>query len=147
MVLEKFMEEADEKSEPTKSACVCVYVCVCVCIQCIYIYVCVYIYTFQFSCSVMSNSSEPHGLQHARPFSSIINSWSLPKLMSIKSEMPSNHLILCHPLLLPPSIFPSMRIFSNESALRIRWPRYWSLSFNISPSNEHPGLVSFRMIG
>ena len=59
--------------------------------------------------------------------------------------MPSNHLILCHPLLLLPSIFPSIRVFSNESALRIRWPKYWSLSFNISPSNEHPGLISFRM--
>ena len=59
--------------------------------------------------------------------------------------MPSNHLIFCHPLLLPPSIFPSIRVFSNESALRIRWPKYWSFSFNISPSNEHPGLISFRM--
>ena len=65
--------------------------------------------------------------------------------MSIESVMPSNHLILCHPLLLPPSIFPSIRVFSNESALRIRWPKYWSSSFNISPSNEHPGLISFRM--
>ena len=63
----------------------------------------------------------------------------------IESVMPSNHLILCRPLLLPPSIFPSIRIFSNESALRIRWPKYWSFSFNISPSNEHPGLLSFRM--
>ena len=65
--------------------------------------------------------------------------------MSIKSVMPSNHLTLCHPLLLPPSIFPSIRVFSNESALRFRWPKYWSFSFNISPSNEHPGLISFRM--
>ena len=65
--------------------------------------------------------------------------------MSIKLMMPSNHLILCHPLLLLPSIFPSIRVFSNESALHIRWPKYWSLSFNISPSNEHPGLISFRM--
>ena len=65
--------------------------------------------------------------------------------MSIKLVMPSNHLILCHPLLLLPSVFPSMRIFSNESALPIRWPKYWSFSFNISPSNEHPGLISFRM--
>ena len=117
-------------------------VCVCVYTMYIYIYACVYIYTLQFSCSVMSNSLELHGLQHARPSSSIINSWSLPKLMSIESEMPSNHLVLCHPLLLLPSIFPSMRIFSNESALRIRWPKYWSLSFNISPSNEHPGRTS-----
>ena len=65
--------------------------------------------------------------------------------MSIESVMPSSHLILCHPLLLLPSIFPSIRVFSNESALCIRWPKYWSFSFNISPSNEHPGLISFRM--
>ena len=70
---------------------------------------------------------------------------SPPKPMSIESVMPSNHLILYHPLLLQPSIFPSIRVFSNESALRIRWPEYWSFSFNISPSNEHPGLISFRM--
>ena len=76
---------------------------------------------------------------------SITNSWSRPKPMSIESVMPSNHLILCHPLLLLPSIFPSIGVFSNESALRIRWPKYWSFSFNISPSNEHPGLISFRM--
>ena len=76
---------------------------------------------------------------------SIINSRSLPKRMSIKSVMPSNHLILCCPLLLLPSIFPSITVFSNESALRIRWPKYWSFSFNISPTNEHPGLISFRM--
>ena len=69
----------------------------------------------------------------------------LTKLMSIESVMPSNHLILCHPLLLLPSIFPSIRVFSNESALRNRWPKYWRFSFNISPSNEHPGLISFRM--
>ena len=75
----------------------------------------------------------------------ITNSQSLPKLLSTESVMPSNHLILCHPLLLLPSIFPSIRVFSNESALRIRWPKYWSFSFNISPSNEHPGLISFRM--
>ena len=65
--------------------------------------------------------------------------------MSIESVMPSNHLILCHPLLFLPSIFPSIRVFSNESALRIRWPKYWSFSFNISPSSEHPGMISFRM--
>ena len=76
---------------------------------------------------------------------SITNSRSLPKPMSIESMMPSNHLILCHPLLLLPSIFPSIRVFSNESALCIRWPKYWSFSFNISPTNEHPGLISFRM--
>ena len=76
---------------------------------------------------------------------SITNSWSLPKPMSIVLVMPSNGLILCHPLLLLPSIFPSIRIFSDESALHIRWPKSWSFSFNISPSNEHPGLISFRM--
>ena len=76
---------------------------------------------------------------------SITNSRSLLKLMSIKLVMPSNHLILFHPLLLLPSIFPSIRVFSNESVLCIRWPKYWSFSFNISPSNEHPGLISFRM--
>ena len=75
---------------------------------------------------------------------SITNSQSSPKLMSIESVMPSNRLILCRPLLLPPSIFPSSRVFSNESALRVRWPKYWSFNFNISPSNEHPGLI-FRM--
>ena len=76
---------------------------------------------------------------------SITNSRSLPKLMSVELVMPSNHLILCHPLLLLPSIFPSIRAFANESALRIRWPKYWNFSFNISPTNEHPGLISFRM--
>ena len=75
---------------------------------------------------------------------SITSSQSPPKPMSIESVTPSNHLILCHPLLLP-SIFPSIRVFPNESALRIRWPKYWRFSFNISPSNEHPGLISFRM--
>ena len=73
------------------------------------------------------------------------NSWSLPKLMCIKSVLPSNHLILCRHLLPLPSIFPSIRVFSNELVLLIRWPKYWSFSFNISPSNEHPGLISFRM--
>ena len=76
---------------------------------------------------------------------SITNSQSLPKLMSIESVIPSNHLILCHRLLLMPSIFFNWRVFSNGSVLRIRWPRYWSFSFNISPSNEHSGLISFRM--
>ena len=76
---------------------------------------------------------------------SITNSWSLLKLMFIESVMPSNHLILCHPLLLLPSIFPSIRVFSNESALHIRQLKYWSFSFSISPSNEYPGLISFRM--
>ena len=87
----------------------------------------------QFSCSVMSNSLPPHGLQHARP-PCPSNSWSLLKLISIESVIPSNHLMLCYPLLLPPTIF-----------LRIRWPKYWSFCFNISPSNEYSGLISFRM--
>ena len=93
----------------------------------------------------MSGPLRPHELQHARPPWSITNSQSLLKLMTIESVMPSNHLILCCPLLLPPSIFPSIRVFSNESALHIRWPKDWSFSFNISPSNEHSGLISFRM--
>ena len=97
-----------------------------------------------FSFSVMSNSLQPHGLQHTRlPCPSPTP--SLPKLMFIESVMPSNHLILCCPLLLPPSIFPNIRVFSNESALLMKWPKYWSFSFKISPSNEHPGLISFRM--
>ena len=74
---------------------------------------------------------------------SITNSWSLLKL--IESVIPSNHLLLCRPLLLLPSVFPSIKVFSNESALRIRWPKYWSFTLSISPSNEHPGLISFRM--
>ena len=76
---------------------------------------------------------------------STTNSWNLLKFMSIESVMPSNHCILCRPLLLPPWILPSIRVFSNESALCIRWPKYWSFSFSITPSNEHPGLISFRM--
>ena len=103
---------------------------------------------FQFS-SVQS-------LSHVRLFAtpwiaacqaslSITNSWSLPELMCIESVMPSRHLILCHPLLLLPSIPPKIRVFSNESALHMRWPKYWSFSFSISPSNEHPGLIIFRM--
>ena len=76
---------------------------------------------------------------------SITNSRSLPKLMSIESVMPSNHIILCHPLLLLASIFPSIRVFTNESKLHIKWPKYWIFSFNICPSTKHPGLISFRM--
>ena len=76
---------------------------------------------------------------------SITNAWSLLKLMSVMSVMPFNHLILCHPLLLPPSIFPSIRVFSNELVLHIRWPKYWSFSFSISPSNKYSGLISFRI--
>ena len=98
----------------------------------------------QFSCSVVSSSLQPHELGSQASLS-ITNSQSPPKLMSIESVMPSNHLILCHPLLLLSSTFPNIRVFSNESDLRIRWPKYWSCSFNISPSNEHPGMISFRM--
>ena len=76
---------------------------------------------------------------------SITNSRSSLKLISVESVMPTNHLILCRPILLPPSIFPSIRVFSNQSVFRIRWPKYWSFSFNISPSNEYSGLISFRM--
>ena len=76
---------------------------------------------------------------------SISNPWNLPKLMSIESVMPSNHLIICYPLLLLPSIFPNIRVFSNESALRMRWPKYWSFSFNNSPSSERSGRITFRM--
>ena len=76
---------------------------------------------------------------------SFTNSWSLLKLMSIESVMPSNHLILCHPLLLPPSILPSIRVFSSELVLHIRWPKYWNFSFRTSPSNEYSGLMSFRI--
>ena len=94
----------------------------------------------------MSNSLWPCGLQHARlPCPSPTNSWSLLKLMTVESVMPFNHLILGHPLLLLPSILPSIRVFSNESVLCIRWPKDWSFSFSISPSNEYSGLISFRM--
>ena len=100
----------------------------------------------QFSHSVMSNSWQPHGLHAACQASlSITDSWRLPKLMSIESVIPSNHLILCRPLRLPPLIFPSIRAFSDESALPIKWPKYWSFSLTISPSNEHSGLISFRI--
>ena len=95
-------------------------------------------HSVQFSRSVMSNSLQPHGLQHARL------SRSLLKLTSIKLVMPSNHLILRHPLLLP-SIFLSISVFSDESVLCIRWPKYWSFSFSISPSNEYSGMIYFRM--
>ena len=99
--------------------------------------------SIQFSHSVMSDSVTPWTTA-CQASLSITNCQSLPKPMSIESVMPSNHLILCHPLLLLPSIPPSIRVFSSESALRIRWPKDWSFSFNISPSNEHPGLISFR---
>ena len=99
----------------------------------------------QFSHLVVSDSATPRTVA-CQASLSITNSWSLLKLMSIESVMPSNHLILCHPLLLPPSIFLSIRVFSNESVLRIKWPKYWSFSFSISPSNEYSGLISFRLV-
>ena len=98
----------------------------------------------QFSHSVMSDSATPWTAAHQASLSTT-NSQSLLKLMSIKSVMPSNHLILCCPLLPLSSIFPRIRVFSNESVLHIRWPKYWSLSFSISRSNEYSGLISFRM--
>ena len=101
-------------------------------------------HSVQFSCSVVSDSLWPHELQHARP----PHPSPTPRVhsnLSIESVMPSNHLILCHPLLLLPPIPPSIRVFSNESTLHTKWPKYWSFSFSISPSNEHPGLISFRM--
>ena len=96
----------------------------------------------QFSGSVVADSATPWTAARQASLS-ITSSRSLLKLMSIESVMPSNHLILCRPLLLPPSIFPSIRVFSNESVLHIRWPKYWSFSFSISPFNEYSGLVSF----
>ena len=103
----------------------------------------IFLESVQFSCSVVSNSATPWtaALQASL---SITISRSLFKLVSIESVMPSNHLILCHPLL-PPSIFPSIRVFPNESVLCIRWPKYWSFSFDISPSSEYSGLIFFRM--
>ena len=109
-------------------------------------------YVFPQSFSSAQFSSLSHVQLFATPWTaarqasrSITKSQSLLKLMSIELVMPSNHLILCRPLLLPPSIFPSIRVFSSESALHIRWPKYWSFSFSISPSNEYSGLISFRM--
>ena len=118
----------------------CVCVCVCVCSD-------IYNRVSQSASSVLSRVR-----LFATPWTaacqaslSITSSQSLPKIMSIESVMPSNHLILCRPLLLLPSIFPNIRVFSNESALHIRWPKYWSFSFNISPSNYYSGLITFRM--
>lgn len=107
------------------------YVCVCVCVS-------------VQSLSRVRLFATPWTAAHQASLS-ITNSWSLLKLMSIELVMPSNHLILYRPLLLPPSIFPSIRVFSNESVLHIRWPKYWSCSFSISPSNEYSGLISFRI--
>ena len=95
-----------------------------------------------FSCALLFVTPWTAALQASL---SNTNSWSLLKLMSIESVMPSNHLILCRPLLLLPSIFSSVRVFSSQSVLRIRWPKYWSFSFSISPSNEYSGLISFRI--
>ena len=110
----------------------------------VFYYICSSCWPVQFSHSVMSDSVTPWTAAHQASLS-IASSWSLLKLMSVESVMPSNHLILHLPLLLPPSIFPSIRIFSSESVLHIRWPQYWSFSFNISPSNEYSGLISFRI--
>ena len=98
----------------------------------------------QFSCSVQSHSAIPWITAHQASLS-ITNSQSSLKLMSIESVIPSSHLVICRPLLILPPIPPSIRVFSNESTLHMRWPKYWSFSFSISPSNEHPGLISFRM--
>ena len=103
-----------------------------------------YITSVQFSHSVVSNSATPWITAH-QASRSITNSWNSLKLTSIESVMPSSHLILCHPLLLLPPIPPRIRVFSNESTLHIRWPKYWSFSFSIIPSKEIPGLISFRM--
>ena len=117
----------------------------------------VYIYTFiiyVYMCDHQFSSVQwlSHVWLFATPWTtacqaslSITNSWSLPKPISTESIMPFNHLILCHPLLLLPPIFPSIRVFSNESVFHIRWPKYWSISFNISTTNEHAGLISFRI--
>ena len=108
---------------------------------------CVCVYTYIYISSVtQSHLTLCSPIDCSTPGSlSFTNSRSSPKLMSIELVMPPSHLILCHPLLLLPSIFPSIRVFSNESALHIRWPEYWSFSFSISPSNEYSGLISFRM--
>ena len=104
-----------------------------------------YINSVQFSRSVVSDSLQPYGLATCQASLSITNSWSLLKLMSIKSVISSNHLIHCCSLLFLPSVIPSIRVFSIESVLRIRWPKYWSFSFSVSPSNEYSGLISFSI--
>ena len=107
------------------------------------VYIGFYYYLVQFSCSVVSDSLRPRGPQHSRPAYPPPTPGVHPNPCPL-SQMPPNHLILCCLLLLP-SIFPSIRVFSSESALHMSWPKYWSFSFNISPSSEHPGLTSFRM--
>ena len=103
-----------------------------------------YTNSVQFSCSVVSDSLRSHELQHARP-PCLSTTPGIHSFTSIELVMPSRHLILCRPLLLLPPIAPSIRVFSNESSLCMRWPKYWRLSLSISPSNENPGLISFRM--
>ena len=93
----------------------------------------------------MSDSLQPHGPQHTRLSCPSLSPGACSKRLSIESVMPSNHLILCHPLLLPPSVFPNIRVFSNESSLYIRWPKYWDFSFKIGPSNDYSGLIPFRI--
>ena len=113
--------------------------------MCIYIYTHIHMHILLLlSRPVMSDSLQPHGLQHARPPSRLL-SWSLPKFRFISSVMPSSHLILWRPLLLLSSIFPSIKEFSSESSVRIRWPKYWSFSFSISPSSECSGLISLKI--
>ena len=101
-------------------------------------------HSIQFSLQLCPTLATPWTAAH-QAFLSITNSWSFLKLMSIEWVMPSNHLIHCHPLFLPPSIFPNIRVFCSESVFHIRWPKYWGFSFSISPSNEYSGLISFRM--
>ena len=102
-------------------------------------------FSVQFICSVVSDSLQPHGLQHARLPHPSPSTRVCSNACPLTQWCHPNHLIHCRPLLLLPSVFPSIRVFSNESTLRMRWPKYWSFSFNISPSSEHPGLISFRM--
>ena len=116
--------------------CVCVCVCVCVYSR---------ISLLLFSCPVVSDSLWPHGLKLTRLPRPSPTPGACFRLMSIESVMPSNHLLLCRPLLLLPSIFPSIRVFSSESVIHTRWPKYWSFIFSISPSNEYSGLISFWM--
>ena len=117
-----------------------------------YLFDYIFLYSFNLGNQLSSVQSLSYVQLFAIPWTTahqaslyITNSWSLPKPMSIESVMPSNYLILLRPFLLLPSIFPNISVFSNESALRIRWPKYWHSSFNISPSSEHPGLISFKM--
>ena len=138
---------------------ICIHIYVYICVY-VYIYAYMYVYVCTYMCVCVYYLyiciSSPQSLSHIQLFVipwtaaclvslSVTNSQSLLKLMSIESMMPSNHLILCYPLLLPPSIFPSIRVFSNESVLCIRWPKYWSFSFSICASNEYSGLISFRI--